>query len=163
MNEIKIEIKGRYKGYTYQTIAMPMGHRCGYVKIPVKNKLYGKDYNYNLGLKKSVMNNKKIGKRGVISLVCWDRKTITPCILFDVHGGLTFSGKLLDTTGWWLGFDCIHSGDAKDKTIMEERYLKMEEEYPLNFDGDVVRTKEYVEQECKNLIDQIIKYFPIKL
>ena len=29
----------------------------------------------------------------------------------------------------------------------------------INVPDDVVRTKDYVEQECKNLIDQIIKYF----
>ena len=107
------------------------------------------------------MNNKPIGKRGIVSVFCWDGKKVAMDLLFDVHGGITFSGKLRDINGWWIGFDCAHSGDAKDTSIMDERHRELEEKYHLNFDGDIVRTKEYVEQECKNLIDQIIKYSPI--
>mgnify|MGYP000860826612 CR=1 FL=1 len=155
---MKIEIKNKYKDYTYLVLALEMGHRCGYVKIPSKSKLYKVEYYENLGLSRRIMNNKKIGKRGIIPVFCWDGKTITPEILFDVHGGLTFSGKLRDMNGWWLGFDCAHSGDGKDKSIMDSKNLEIEEKYGFNFGDEVIRTKEYVEQECKNLIDQIIKY-----
>lgn len=159
---MNIELKDKYKNYTYMVVAQPSGHRCGYVKIPSKSKLYKVDYDENLGLSKRIMNNKVIGKRGIMSVFCWDGKTITPSILFDVHGGITFSDSFKTLKGWWLGFDCAHAGDGKDKSIMDERNLRLEEEYHLSFSGDVIRTKGYVEQECKNLIDQIIKYFPTK-
>ena len=59
----KTEIKSKYKGYTYLVLALDMGHRCGYVKIPSKSKLYKVGYSDNLGLSKRVMNNKKIKKK----------------------------------------------------------------------------------------------------
>jgi hypothetical protein len=37
--------------------------------------------------------------------------------MVSVHGGLTFAGPMLiegAPWGWWLGFDCAHSGDAPD-------------------------------------------------
>ena len=157
-----IETKNKYKDYTYLVIALPMGHRCGYVKIPTKSKLYKVSYQDDLGLSQRVLNHKTLGKRGVISLFCWDGKKVAMELLFDVHGGITFSGKLRDINGWWIGFDCAHAGDARDLSIMDKKHLKFEREFPLHLGGEEIRTKEYVEQECKNLIDQIIKYFPIK-
>ena len=54
----------------------------------------------------------------------------------DVHGGLTFSGYL-DAVGddkYLLGFDCGHAGD--DAKVQDE---------------------DYTLQECKRLVDQLIK------
>src|SRR6266852_2577156 len=60
-----------------------MKHRCGYVRIPQCHKWHGKDYDD---------------------------------IDVSVHGGLTFSKvepcSHVDGTGYWIGFDCAHSGDA---------------------------------------------------
>ena len=32
---------------------------------------------------------------------------------FNVHGGITFDGRLKDRGGIWLGFDTCHAGDTK--------------------------------------------------
>lgn len=74
----------------------------------------------------------------------------------EVHGGLTFTepdqpcaaeGAVDD--GWWLGFDLAHSGDAPDPALATE--------YPMpTFPGDVVRTQEYAEAECRSFCEQAL-------
>ena len=57
---------------------------------------------------------------------------------FSVHGGITFADfdhPIKDTGLWWIGFDCGHC-----------------------YDEGKIRTLEYVQQECRNLVDQIIEY-----
>ena len=162
----RIEVNKKHKGYEYLVYAVPQGHRCGYVKIPSKHFLYRKKYSATLkkvSIEKD-MKNTQIGKRGIIDIFCAglsDHPSIS--LFFDVHGGITWSdwGKnnSFSKPGWWLGFDCAHSGDAKDYDLMDERQRKIYEDYPLGFNDGIVRSKVYTEQECKNLIDQIIKYF----
>lgn len=69
----------------------------------------------------------------------------------DVHGGLTYDSDNLhmqpETNLWWIGFDCAHSGDL----CMLYSYLG-----PVDID-DVYRDMEYVENEVKSLIDQLIE------
>ncbi len=61
----------------------------------------------------------------------------------EVHGGLTYADK---HDGWWIGFDCGHSGDAPDPKL------------PGFFIGGgmqgVVRTQDYVIMECRRLCEQ---------
>ena len=59
---------------------------------------------------------------------------------FDVHGGITFSGKFTDTDGYWYGFDAAHLGD---KTKYSD--------YP---DG-IFRNTNYMVNECEKLAKQI--------
>lgn len=54
--------------------------------------------------------------------------------LFDVHGGLTYSGRLYEVGEWVLGFDC---NQADDNPFREDQYYTLE--------------------ECLSLVDQIIK------
>lgn len=61
----------------------------------------------------------------------------------DCHGGLTFSETLAD--GHWIGFDCAHSGDAQDPSL-EFRTRMM--------DSGVIRTTEYVVEQCVGLCTQ---------
>jgi hypothetical protein len=161
----RIEVNEKYRGYEYLVYATPMGHRCGYVRIPSKHFLYKKPYGIRLkkfSVKKD-MNDLPVGKRNPIDIFCAgisDNPTIS--LLFDVHGGITWSdwGKnnSFEKPGWWIGFDCIHSGDAIDPDILdEERASRME--YFNENEYRAIRTKECVQKECKNLIDQIIKYF----
>lgn len=75
-----------------------------------------------------------------------------------VHGGLTFAkpdepcdkGGLDD--GWWIGFDCAHAGDAQDPELVERFKFHP---FPNLFDGSV-KSQEYVEAECRQLIEQAI-------
>lgn len=66
----------------------------------------------------------------------------------DVHGGLTFSGKIeyihepckiFDINNWVFGFDCCHLGDL---------FATYHGEY---------RNKEYVIEQCKKLAEQLSK------
>lgn len=43
--EYIIEVEKDYKGYHYLVIGYAMGHRCGYVRLPIYHPLYGIDYN----------------------------------------------------------------------------------------------------------------------
>jgi len=60
-----------------------MKHRCGYVRVPPNHAWHGRNYDE---------------------------------IDADVHGGLTFAQiepcTHEDGTGYWIGFDCAHLGDA---------------------------------------------------
>ena len=67
-------------------------------------------------------------------------------ILVEVHGGLTFSNLMSKGNGYlpegfWIGFDCAHFEDL----------------IPMmsNMDG-TYRNMEYVEQEIKNMVDQLL-------
>ena len=91
---------------------------------------------------------------------------------FEVHGGITYAGGgkkskyPVESDLWWFGFDCAHAWDAKDyesaKWIFKDdpKILNMLEWYEL--DGfqvhGTIRTLEYVENECKNLADQLVDY-----
>jgi len=161
----KIEIDKKYKGLRYLVLGLLGGWRCGYVKIPATHYLYGKSYSEQLPITLKQLKNERIGKRGIIPLFCAFRTKpddrISMDLLFNVHGGITFSGRLDKKRGWWVGFDCAHAGDAKDISLMDKENKMLNEKYHLNFAGDVIRTTGYVERECKNLIDQIIKWFPL--
>lgn len=66
-----------------------LGNFCGYVRVPIKNKLYRVPY--------QVLERRKDAD-------------------IRVHGGITFSGPLgqikdTKTKGWWFGFDCGHGSD----------------------------------------------------
>ena len=146
-----------------------LGHRCGYVGIPKDHPLYGIKHSQDMQSPELLQELKSthIGKRGILDIFCWDGEATTPAILFDVHGGITYSGggttyPLLQVEPmWWYGFDCSHTGDAKDWDTLEklvekkkwEPLWKIEQMYPV--DGDVVRTNEYVKEECKTLASKI--------
>ena len=158
------EIDSTYKGFRYLVLGLEHGHRCGYVRIPKGHKLYEKDYSAETEVKMSDLKDEQIGKRGIIPMMVQamgkSEKVSIDC-LFDVHGGITFASTFPWYRGWWIGFDCAHMGDAKDPSLLSDSYKESFSRYPsiMGMAGDVIRTKEYVEQECKNLIDQIIKYF----
>jgi hypothetical protein len=65
-----------------------------------------------------------------------------------VHRGLTFSDFFGDQQDdrWYIGFDCAHTGD-----LIPSMYTKFDE-----LCKTIYRDMEYVEEECKKLVDQII-------
>lgn len=144
-----------------------MGFRCGYVGVKKSSPLYGVDYGEDLKNEELLdgLKDAEIGKRGVVPVLCWDGEKVSPDLLFNVHGGLTYSAgndypvKKEDT--WWFGFDCGHCDDAKDWEALKQNFPKerwetvyeIELKYPT---GGTIRTKEYVMQECKSLVEQII-------
>jgi hypothetical protein len=137
-----IEGGGVYKDYEYIISFTSLGHRCGYVAIPDDVEGSYED------------------------LHC--------------HGGITFEGNdhgfkaLLDKpcADLWIGFDAAHSDDLGSfdtalkyfghlpeakrgietlKSITEDGYRCLQDL------GCTHRTYEYMEDQCKYLIDQIIE------
>lgn len=165
----KVESDFVYKGYRCVVVFTDMGHRCGYVGIPIGHELYGKQYGDRLDIKKTEIEDQEVGKRGIIPLLSAifdDDERVSLDLYFNVHGGLTYSnnypGYPVENDGlWWLGFDCGHYGDGKDLELMEEywgddpnmqRRIDIERKFSNCYP---VRTKEYVESECMSLVDQI--------
>jgi len=75
----------------------------------------------------------------------------TPELVFNVHGGITYSGTCDWIVGdfehaWWFGFDCSHAGDA----TLPGPYGAN------NFSGDIFRDVAYVKEECEKLADQLL-------
>lgn len=132
--------RGQYRDYQF-IISRSGQIRCGYVFLPKNNVLAGMSYeNLNsLGVK--------------------------------VHGGLTYSdlSEIDGVESWVIGFDCGHLGDAPDPSLPDDlppEVKKIQEHLnlavgigegnPKLFSKGVVRTEEFVVNEIKKLIDQII-------
>ena len=125
-----------------------MGHRCGYVGVSDAHPLHGVDYSQETDCLE-FPSDEAVGKRGIIPLLAGSRRA--PDVVFDVHGGLTFSGPMdwIEAAPkglWFFGFDCAHHGDAP-----EPGYTN----YSV-FSGGVVRSLEYVAGECESLAAQLI-------
>ena len=89
-----------------------MNYRCGYVGVNENSHFYKRDYDECSEISE-----------------------------FEVHGGVTFTGKNNDEDNlWWIGFDCNHYGDGNNLCV----------EFP-------VRSLEFVEEECENLARQIME------
>jgi len=128
---ISFEDGGVYRGYNYLiTLNLILGFRCGYVSIPKGHPLY-------------------------------DQKERVDEI--EMHGGCTYFDNPIyvedSDEEKWIGFDCAHFGDGYDKKIVKKYNPYFYTYFTKLKENNVVRTKEYVEQECKNIIDQIIKIY----
>lgn len=160
-----------HSGLKCVVVLTPSGHRCGYVGVEPGHPLFGLDYSQNIESKelKQELHNSKIGKKGLLDIFCWDGETTRLSLLIDVHGGITYSALSEKTSYpsnqldpiWYFGFDCAHLGDAKDYNALAKVYPKQAEYYRNMdleyrcFNGDTVRTTWYVEQECKNMAEQL--------
>lgn len=167
----KVESDFIYKGYRCVVVFIDMGYRCGYVGIKPGHQLYKKEYTDYLDIPKSELDGEEIGKRGIMPIFLTaldDDDRVRMDVYFNVHGGLTYSSNNngtypVESNLCWLGFDCGHYNDGKDLELMEkywgddpniQRRIKFESEYLNDYP---VRSKEYVEDECKSLVDQIIE------
>lgn len=168
----KVESDFMWGDYRCVVIFTSSGYRCGYVGVPRNNGLYGKEYTDFLDIPLSTIEDQPIGKRGIMPLIfsAMDNdEKVRMDMFFDVHGSLTFSGDghhkyPVESDLWWFGFDCGHYNDGKDLDLVEkywgndeniQRKLEIERKYPTTYDGEV-RSKEYVEKECKSLVSQIL-------
>lgn len=98
------------------------GHLCGYVNVPDTHPMYNKDYSSSF----------------------YDG----PFYGIEVHGGLTYSGDMDVKGNWWIGFDCVHSGDLSPRDVLVYGFRS----YHID---DVYQTKEYVKSEVTNLAKQL--------
>lgn len=164
--QYKIESDFKYRGYRCVVIFGKMGHRCGYVGLETNNPFYNIDYDEKVSWLK-LKENEQLGKRSVFALFAdlGDLETgVSSGLYFDVHGGITFSDNIEGypvehENLWWLGFDCAHAGDKKDYDallkykLQDEKYIL--EEMSWRLDYGKIRTQGYVEQECRNLVNQL--------
>lgn len=135
-------------------------HRCGYVGVDKNHPLFGQDYSTNLQCLVEISDGEPVGYRSplVVLLHAGKSEHKSMDIVFDVHGGVTFSDYLeikgnrfdphLDPIGeekWYIGFDCAHAGDAPVNV----------EPYDYVSPGDVVRSLDYVVEHCERLANQI--------
>ena len=169
-----VESDFEYRGYRCVTTFGDLGHRCGYVGLPEGHLLYGKNYGDRIPILLRDIQDDPIGKRGIMTTFFASMSDLDENIrlelYFDVHGSLTYSdgggSYPVESVLWWLGFDCGHYNDGKDlDKVMElwgddpriQRRVEIEKEYPID-EGCPIRELDYVQQECRNLVDQIIEY-----
>lgn len=137
-------------------------HRCGYVQVPEGHPLHGVGYSDPMtAIPKEVVDNAKIGKKGALLALTAGVNALegenirrSPDVVFDCHGGLTYSGGdgYPAEEGWWFGFDCHHAGDGE---------IEPDPRWSAWRDG-VVRELDYVSDECESLASQIVAMFPPK-
>ena len=140
---IVVEGGGTFKGYEYLITFVSNGHRCGYVAISADHPCYS------------------VGENSYSDPVGYS---------FYVHGGITFNGRsdivdsFLDIScdDRWLGFDAYHYNDApclqtslKYFGECHRNKAMRESEDDFKISGTIHRTYEYMEEECKDLIDQL--------
>lgn len=145
-NEIAIEGGGVFKGYEYIITFTNRGHRCGYVAVPETHPLHSSKEEYPD---------------------------------YEVHGGVTFfeDARFDEFTGGhkctdkWIGFDAAHVYD-KPCRVTTEKYFnlsKEKDEMRILFDtleafqladpdfGETHKSYAYMVNECRSLINQLVK------
>lgn len=170
-----VEREFEHAGYKCVVVFQSMGHRCGYVGIPSTHSLYGKGYSDYLDIKKEDIGDREVS--GIIPLFCAcldNDERIQIDAYFQCHGGITYSGGgksseyPIESDLWWFGFDCAHYGDGKDFELAYEKFpdwrmaigrmMELERMFSGAGDGDVLRTEEYVMDECKHLAEQLKEF-----
>lgn len=140
------------------------GHRCGYVGVPKGHVLHGAAYS-EPHPSLTFPADEEVGNRGIIPLICSSGEA-RPDVVFNVHGGLTYSGGRdnypAESDGlWWFGYDCGHVGDGKSdeyKAAMREKFAGTDFNFMWNdCPGDVHRTLAYCVSECESLARQLIE------
>ena len=134
---------------------MEIGHRCGYVGVPVGHPLHGVGYDSDTpALAPIDLETAEIGKRSLLGVLCAKDKLRSPEMAFDVHGGLTYAGNgegkyPVESDLWWFGYDCGHAGDAPAPGSTMYRYGYRDS-------SEVHRSLNYCERECESLAKQIV-------
>jgi hypothetical protein len=126
-----------------------VGHLCGYVHIPEGHPLHGIEYSAALpdflAPLKDVVLEGEIGNRGVMDVFCLALGgDFTVGLLFNVHGGITFSGVPCgQDAGFWYGFDCGHCDDLSPRMG------------GFGLTRGTYRNIAYVQAECASLAKQL--------
>lgn len=170
-----VESDFTYKGYRCVTTFTDMGFRCGYVGVPEGHPLYKKTSNDRVEVTMKELEEDEemgqVGNRGAWTILFRgsgdENEKVRLGLYFMVHGGITYAngGKdshhPVESDLWWFGFDCGHACDCPDYELLEELFGDDElVQHRLKdkwiYADNEVRTLEYVQQECRNLVDQII-------
>ena len=119
---MQVEKDWMYKDLRCVVIMTTMGHRCGYVGIPIQHQLFGCAYyeivSDKFADKAKDIKERPVGRRGVLDIFINAYRGKTDVgYMFDVHGGITYSGGGLlsdypvESNLWWFGYDCNHFDD----------------------------------------------------
>ncbi len=136
-----IEGGGNYKDYEYLITFTNLGHRCGYVALKQKDvEKLEKDRD--------------------------DPDYYYPDL--DCHGGITFYSSDHDAkdllpiscSDHWVGFDCGHYKDKDDKELTIKYFgksLRNQDHFDFqnNFPEITIKSYEFVEEQCKLIINQL--------
>lgn len=131
------EKRFEYKGFPCVVVMQALCFRTGYVGVPKGHVLYG-------------------NAEAPESIVC--------------HGGVTYCRHSLigqnDKDIWWIGFDTGHCWDGYDEKAARELFKDYPETLKAINQSKVYRmfqseypaaTLEYCEEECRNMVEQIIE------
>ena len=162
MEKYKVEKTFIHSKCLCAVIMTTLGHRCGYVGVTMDNMMYGIHYSDPIPGMHDKDQDLTLGKKSVMVLLHYDKGNISPDLYFDVHGGLTFSKKgnlypIYSQGWWWFGYDCSHCDDGQDLSYMEPKLRKIYETFPQT---GTIRSLTYCIEECKNLADQLNKFYP---
>lgn len=159
-----------YKNYNCVILRNPMmGHLCGYVCLPVIHKLFENDDEIE-----NIINC----HGGITYTSNLLPTSAQKCLLPDFN----FLNSLKNT--YWIGFDCGHYGDympfmnIKIQDFIQTKALKNDDELNtfncitkpdidelilIDFEDSLTlstgkyRTIEYVSNECKSIVNQLIE------
>jgi len=107
----------------------------------------------------------EIGKRSIITALVIATSDSNgarqrPDAVFDVHGGLTYSGSgdyPVQSDLWWFGYDCGHYRDGKSpEHCQEQRDRYPDEPHMWSDDDGEFRSLPYCVEECESLARQIV-------
>lgn len=148
-------------GYRARLIRHPYFlHLNGYIEVPAEHPLHGVSYNQASNQASPFLTNalrrrmeRPLGDQpsfaALVAVVLGGDLEARPDVVFEVHGGLTFSGSWTIAgpwpeikTEWWFGFDTGHCDDYQPGM-------------PSRLTGGTYRDIAYVFAECERLAAQL--------
>jgi hypothetical protein len=143
----------------------------GYVRVPSCHPCYGKRYDKEIEVLKKLSVNRSLNdvsrQSPIVAFLALVRgsNSVLPTMQesLEVHGGVTFSGKLRGFDGWWIGFDTNHCYDLCEENLLDEPLNGTQWLDKLNNmvkKGDTVRPASYVREECELLAKQLKRIEP---
>lgn len=154
MSRSRIERAGTAHGLDYVVLALDMGHRCGYVRVPDGHPWHGLDYAGGADGRRMPMTTGRFS----IPVPDHDSEDYIPYedqiqAKVRVHGGVTYAGEAPHpdcAQGWWFGFACAHHFDATDPSIVDDAHRRF-----VALPPGEIRIAAYVAAECESLAEQL--------
>ena len=118
MNSVEREWQAH--GLDCRVVMIPMGHRCGYVRVPKEHPFFGLSCGDQAPIAAANVADKTIEGTGPVGAILAasdpDEFATRVDAHIEVHGGLTYAGHTSGGDGeWWFGFDCAHAYDSPAK------------------------------------------------
>lgn len=178
LDKVMIERVFKAHGLDAMVIRTEAGHRCGYVRVPEGHPWFGLGFDAPSPV---VFPDDSIEDLGDIDLLALFASAMGDEARAEahlqsvgaqvrVHGGVTFMGQSdwsnlgdavgepIPQAGWWMGFDCMHAGDAPDPdSSLRRLFREMHggEELDIWTDGHAWTTDE-VAAECERMAEQVV-------